>query len=307
MTALPFTKMHGLGNDYVYVDGFEHAVDDPASLARAVSDRHRGVGSDGLILVLPPDRGSEAHVRMRMFNADGSESEMCGNGVRCVCKFAIDRGLATANPLRVQTGRGVLSLVWTAGSDDLVESVRVDMGAPILASAQIPAQLAGLDAGAPVVGHRGLAGVLRAAIGETAWGAIEPVATLVSMGNPHLVLWCPGVECIDLGAIGPVLERHAAFPARINVHLVEVIDREHVRMRTWERGSGITQACGTGACAVAVAGVLEGRTHGAIRADLPGGTLALEWAGGESPVFMTGPATTVFDGTWQPSRVEVRS
>jgi len=303
MSALPFTKMHGLGNDYVYVDGFAHQVDDPGSLARQVSDRHRGIGSDGLILVMPPDRGVDAQVRMRMFNADGSESEMCGNGVRCVCKFAIDRGLASANPLRVQTGRGVLSLMWIAGDDDLVESVRVDMGPPILASARIPAKLAGLDPDAPVVGHRGLAGVLRAAIGDAAWGGIEPVATLVSMGNPHLVLWCPSVESIDLGAIGPVLEHHAAFPARINVHVVEVIDRENVRMRTWERGSGITQACGTGACAVAVAGVLEGRTSAAVRAELPGGPLDLEWANGESSVFMTGPATTVFEGVWQPSCV----
>lgn len=305
MSALPFTKMHGLGNDYVYVDGFVHPVDDPASLARRVSDRHRGIGSDGLILVMPPDRGVDAQVRMRMFNADGSESEMCGNGVRCVCKFAIDRGLATANPLRVQTGRGVLSLAWTTGEDGPVDSVRVDMGAPILASARIPASHAGLDADAPVVGHRVLAAALRSAVGDAGWGAIEPVATLVSMGNPHLVLWCPGVESIDLAQVGPVLERHAAFPSRINVHVVQVIDRGNVRMRTWERGSGITQACGTGACAVAVAGVLEGRTRDSIRAQLPGGTLVLEWSGGESSVFMTGPATTVFEGTWQPSLAAV--
>lgn len=307
MTALPFTKMHGLGNDYVYVDGFAHPVQDPSSLAREVSDRHRGVGSDGLILVLPPERGTDAHVRMRMFNADGSESEMCGNGVRCVCKFAIDRDLATANPLRVQTGRGVLSLEWTAGMDGLVDSVRVDMGAPILQTATIPAALEGLDPGARTVASPVLGAALRRAVGEARWGAIEPIATLVSMGNPHLVLWCPSVESIDLAAIGPVLEHHAAFPARINVHVVEVIDREHVRMRTWERGSGITQACGTGACAVAVAGALEGRTRGVTRADLPGGTLSLEWAGGDASVFMTGPATTVFDGAWHPSRVAVSS
>jgi diaminopimelate epimerase len=307
MSALPFTKMHGLGNDYVYIDGFAHQVDDPAALARQVSDRHRGIGSDGLILVLPPDPGVDAQVRMRMFNADGSESEMCGNGVRCVCKFAIDRGLASANPLRVQTGRGVLSLMWIAGDDDLVESVRVDMGPPILASARIPARLAGLDPDAPVVGHRGLANALRATIGEAEWGAIEPVATLVSMGNPHLVLWGPRVESIDLARIGPALEHHAAFPARINLHVVESKGPSHVRVRTWERGSGITQACGTGACAVAVAGVLEGRTQAAIRADLPGGSLALEWDGGESSVFMTGPATTVFEGMWQPTPVAARS
>jgi len=301
MTALPFTKMHGLGNDYVYIDGFVHQVDDPAALARQISDRHRGIGSDGLILVMPPDRGIDAHVRMRMFNADGSESEMCGNGVRCVCKFAIDRGLASANPLRVQTGRGVLSLAWTAGADDLVESVRVDMGAPILASARVPASFPGLDPSAPVVGHGNLAASLRKAVGDGGWGAMEPVATLVSMGNPHLVLWCPSVASVDLAAIGPKLEHHEAFPARINVHVVEVVDGGHVRMRTWERGSGITRACGTGACAVTVAGVLEGRTRNSIRAHLPGGMLMLEWAGGESSVFMTGPATTVFEGSWRPS------
>jgi len=307
MTALPFTKMHGLGNDYIYIDGFVNQVDDPASLAREVSDRHRGIGSDGLILVMPPDRGIDAHVRMRMFNADGSESGMCGNGVRCVCKFVIDRGLACANPLRVQTGRGVLSLAWTVGSDDLVGSVRVDMGAPILASALIPALFAGLDPSAPVVRHAGLARALRDAVGHERWGAIEPVATLVSMGNPHLVLWCPSVASIDLAEVGPVLERHAAFPARINAHVVEVVDRGRVRMRTWERGSGITQACGTGACAVAVAGALEGRTGDSMHAELLGGALALEWSGGESSVFMTGPATTVFEGSWQPSCAVVRS
>jgi len=307
MSALPFTKMHGLGNDYVYVDGFVHQVEDPAALARQVSDRHRGIGSDGLILVMPPEPDAGAHVRMRMFNADGSESEMCGNGVRCVCKFAIDRGLAGANPLRVQTGRGVLSLDWRLGPDDQVDSVRVDMGAPILPSARIPARVDGLDPAAAAVGHAGLARTLRDTVGDVGWGAIVPVATLVSMGNPHLVLWCPSVASIELEVIGPVLERHEAFPSRINVHVVEVIDPGQVRMRTWERGSGITQACGTGACAVAVAGVLEGRTRHAVQAALPGGMLSLEWSGGASSVFMTGPATTVFEGIWQPSGAVVGS
>ncbi|MEY4102975.1 MAG: Diaminopimelate epimerase [Planctomycetota bacterium] len=298
MNTLPFTKMHGLGNDYVYVDGFLHTVADPAALAVAVSDRHRGIGSDGLILVLPPEPGVDAQVRMRMFNADGSESAMCGNGVRCVCKFAVDRGIASANPLRVQTGRGVLSLSWTAGSDGSVESVSVDMGAPILPCARVPAAWPGLAPHEPVVANAVLASALRSTVGAGPWGALDPVATLVSMGNPHLVLWCADVGAVDLAVIGPVLERHPAFPERINVHVVQVIDRGRVRMRTWERGSGITQACGTGACAVAVAGVLEGRTDGVVQASLPGGELRLSWPGGSASVTMLGPATTVFEGTW---------
>jgi diaminopimelate epimerase len=298
MTTVAFTKMHGLGNDYVYVDGFVHRVADPRAFAIAVSDRHRGIGSDGLILVLAPEPGVDAQVRMRMFNADGSESGMCGNGVRCVCKFVIDRGIATANPLRVQTGRGVLELAWTVAEDGLVDSVSVDMGAPILACARVPAAWTGLDPREPVVASGMLAATLRSATGVAAWGSIEPVATLVGMGNPHLVLWCPDVDAVELAAIGPVLERHPAFPERINVHVVQVTDRGHVRMRTWERGSGITQACGTGACAVAVAGVLEGRTDRRLEARLPGGSLGLCWSDGAGSVTMIGPATTVFEGTW---------
>ncbi len=297
MTPIPFTKMHGLGNDYVYIDGFAHQVDDPNELAQCVSDRHRGVGADGLIIVLPPSPGVDAHVRMRMFNADGSEGEMCGNGIRCVCKFAVDRGLAHAHPLRVQTGRGVRSLEWWPG-DHGVESVRVDMGEPILRCAQIPAVIPGIDGASTVVADARVGGALRAAAGDPAWGAIESTATLVSLGNPHLVLWCPEPDRVDLTVLGLALEHHAMFPNRINVHVAHAESRRRIRVRTWERGSGVTQACGTGACAVAVAGELEGRTDANICVHVPGGELTVEWSGAGHSVFMTGPAVTVFEGVW---------
>jgi len=286
--SVAFVKMHGLGNDYVYIDGFQQAVEDPATLARAVADRHRGVGGDGLILILPPTPGTCAEVRMRMFNADGSESEMCGNGVRCVAKYSIDHGLSAARPLRVQTGRGVLSIDWTRGADGRVASASVDMGAPILEPAAIPVNLAALlereTCGA------GFAG--RLAAGGEVFRAV-----FVSMGNPHAVIWCDEPAAIDLERVGPALEHHPAFPKRVNVHFVRVHSAQEVTMRTWERGSGATQACGTGASAVCVAGVLDGRTERSIVAHLPGGDLQLLWRH-DGPVIMTGPATEVFSGQW---------
>jgi len=279
-----FTKMHGISNDYVYVNGFAENVADPARVAIAVSDRHTGIGSDGLIMILPSDK---ADVRMRMFNADGSEGEMCGNGVRCVAKYAFDHGLTQNNPMRVETGRGVLSLALrTRGGK--VEEVTVNMDQPILDLAKIP-----VDREKVVAGNREQEYRLSMAQGN------ELVdATFVSMGNPHAVIFTPDVKSLDLARIGPPLENHKAFPRRMNVHWAQVVSRDEVIMRTWERGSGITWACGTGACAVAVAGVLTGRTNRKILAHLPGGDLNLEWRESDGNVYMTGPATEVFSGEW---------
>jgi diaminopimelate epimerase len=276
---MKFTKMHGLGNDYVYIETFSQPPPaDPSGLAAVISDRHFGVGSDGLILIMPSAR---ADAQMRMFNADGSEGEMCGNGVRCVAKYLYDHGLATKERVSVETGRGVLTLALeTEGGK--VRRVRVDMGVPLLKAAEIPTLLPGdppLDATLQV-GDRTLTG------------------TAVSMGNPHLVIYVDDVNGFALELVGPALEHHAMFPRRVNVHIVEVINRGEVRMRTWERGSGITLACGTGACAVCVAGVLTGRTHAHILAHLPGGDLELQWRHRDASVFMTGPATEVFSGEW---------
>ena len=280
-----FTKMHGIGNDYVYVDAATEVVADPAAVARRVSDRHFGVGSDGLILIAPPEAGTDADVRMRMFNADGSEAEMCGNGVRCVAKYAYDHGLTRANPMRVQTGRGVLSLALDV-ADGRVRQVTVNMGPPILTLAEVP-----VDAGH--VERTGRDGEYTL----TVQGHDEPMtATFVSVGNPHAVIFVPNVRRVDLDDLGPLVEHHAAFPRRINVHFVQVLGRGEVVMRTWERGSGVTLACGTGACAVAVAGVLTGRTDRTVLAHLPGGDLTLDWREADGCVYMTGPAAEVFRG-----------
>jgi len=276
---MKFTKMHGLGNDYVYVNTFDQkAPADPAKLAISISDRHFGVGSDGLILIGPSE---SADARMRMFNADGSESEMCGNGVRCVAKYIYDHGIAPRDRVTVETGRGVLTL------DVEVEAgkarrIRVDMGTPILQGSDIPTKLPGNPpVNAPLVVE-----------GQTY------AVTAVSMGNPHAVIYVPDVAAFPVEALGPVFEHHPSFPRRVNVHFVEVLGPGEVKMRTWERGSGITLACGTGACAVCVAGVLTGKTSPAILAHLPGGDLKLEWPGEGKSVFMTGPATEVFSGEW---------
>lgn len=274
-----FTKMHGIGNDYVYVSTFDQpAPSDPEKLAIAVSDRHFGIGADGLILIMPSER---ADARMRMFNADGSEGEMCGNGVRCVAKYIRDHGLVAKDRVSIETGRGVLTLdLEMAGG--AVRRVRVDMGTPIFDPARIPTRLEGRPpVDAPLhVDDRALA------------------VTALSMGNPHAVIYVDDAEAFPLETLGPRIENHPAFPRRVNLHVVEVCRPDEVRMRTWERGSGITLACGTGACAVCVAGVLTGRSARRILAHLPGGDLELEWPEDEAPVFMTGPATEVFSGEW---------
>ncbi len=274
-----FTKMHGIGNDYVYVSTFDQPLPkNPKKLAIAVSDRHYGIGADGLILIMPSER---ADARMRMFNADGSEGEMCGNGVRCVAKYIRDHGLVAKDRVTIETGRGVLTLDLEL-ADDQVRRVRVDMGTPILDPDRIPTRLAGRP---PVDAPLRMDG-------------LEFAATAVSMGNPHAVIYVDDVEAFPLEVLGPRIETHEAFPRRVNVHIVEVFGPDEVKMRTWERGSGITLACGTGACAVCVAGVLTGRSSRRILAHLPGGDLELEWLDDAAPVFMTGPATEVFSGEW---------
>ncbi len=285
-----FVKMHGIGNDYVYVDCVRNPPPrNPVELSKKISDRHFGVGSDGLILIGPSER---ADVRMRMFNADGSESEMCGNGVRCVAKYAYDHGLTANNPMTVETGRGVLTLSLDVHAGK-VAGVTVDMGEPILEADKIPTTLPGprvVAAALPPLAFK-----------DTAWMdacGLDRHITCVSMGNPHVVLYCADVAAVPLEQVGPVLENAAVFPRRINVHFVQARTPEEVTMRTWERGSGVTLACGTGACAVAVAGVLTGRTGRKLLAHLPGGDLQLHWSDVDNRVSMTGPATEVFAGEW---------
>ncbi|MEK7270412.1 MAG: diaminopimelate epimerase [Planctomycetota bacterium] len=275
---LPFTKMHGTGNDYLYIDAFRRRLSDIPALVRAMSDRHRGVGSDGLILLLP---SRAADVRMRMWNADGSEAEMCGNGIRCLARFAYETGRARRPSLSVETKAGIkrVDLVFR-GRD--VSGARVDMGAPILERSNIP--------------MRGGAGRV---VDETIRaGGTRVRVTAVSMGNPHCILFVSDPDRAPIETLGPVLERHPAFPNRTNVEFVSVEGPGRLYQRTWERGAGETLSCGTGACAAAVAAILTGRARpGRVRVRLLGGELFVEW-GGSGSVFMTGDAVRVFEGVW---------
>ena len=275
---LSFTKMHGIGNDYIYINGFTQTIPEPHKLAVRLSDRHVSIGGDGVILILPSDCGADA--RMRIFNADGSEGKMCGNGIRCVGKYVYEKGLCRKDVLRIQTESGIKTLYLTV-EDGTVPQVRVDMGAPILNPAEIPARFAGERA-------------VRVPITVSA----KPYeVTCVSMGNPHMVLFTTGIDALDLPKIGPAFETHQAFPEQVNTEFVEVIAHNHLRMRVWERGSGETMACGTGACAVAVASVLCGYADRCvpITVDLRGGTLSIVWD--EQTVWMQGPAAIAFEGT----------
>jgi len=283
---MKFTKMHGIGNDYVYVNCFDDTVADPSRIAPLVSDRHTGIGGDGLILIMPSQK---ADVRMRMFNADGLEGEMCGNGIRCVAKYAFDHGLSKKNPMRIETGRGILSLDLKI-KDSKVEAVTVNMAEPILELEKIPVDREKVVKGGRE--HEYRISILQG--NELLEGAF------VSMGNPHVVFFTNDVKAVPLERLGPLVERHPAFPRRINAHWAQIHSRNELTMRTWERGSGITLACGTGACAVCVAGILTGRTDRKVLAHLPGGDLNIEWRESDSNVYMTGPATEVFSGDWHP-------
>lgn len=279
---MKFTKMHGIGNDYVYVNCFEEEVKEPAKLAPIISDRHFGVGSDGLILILP---SKAADCKMRIFNADGSEAQMCGNGIRCVAKYVYDHKITQKNPLTVETLAGVKTIQLFA-TNGKVSSARVNMGKPKLMRSEIP-----------------MLGKETQVIDETLdiSKGISFRTTCVSMGNPHCVIFVDNFDEVDLPRQGAEIERHHSFPERTNVHFVKVHSSKEVTMKTWERGSGITLACGTGASAVCVAGVLNKKTERKILAHLPGGDLELEWSE-DGNVYMTGPATEVFTGEWTISK-----
>ena len=282
---LSFTKMHGAGNDYVYVDCFAHETPaDPAAVAIAVSNRNKGIGGDGLILICPSD---VADAQMRMFNSDGSESEMCGNGLRCVAKYVYDHGIAAKDKLNIETGAGVLSVELFV-ENGKVDGVKVDMGEPILVPREVPTKLLAADQNpdSPVV----------ALPLEIEGHQLE--VTCVSMGNPHCIIFVDEATDELVLKVGPKIENDPRFPSRINVEFVQIVSPDEVRQRTWERGSGETLACGTGASAVCVAGVLTGKTNRKITNHLLGGTLTLEWIENTNHVFMTGPATEVFSGVW---------
>jgi diaminopimelate epimerase len=279
-----FTKMHGAGNDYVYVDCFAEAIPfDPAGLGRRMSDRRFGIGADGLILICPTDR---ADAEMRMFNSDGSASEMCGNGIRCVAKYVYDHGVSRRNPLKIESAGQIYTLELNVARGS-VESVRVDMGEPILTPLAIPTNLRSprgpeepvVDAPIAVDGR-------------------EFRVTAVSMGNPHCVAFVDDPTDDWVLGVGPTLEVDPRFPKRVNCEFVKVIDRNELRQRTWERGSGETFACGTGACAVCVAGVLTGRSDRRVVIHLLGGDLLIEWNEENNHVYMTGPAVEVCNGNW---------
>ena len=273
---MKFTKMQGLGNDYVYVNCMEQMVEDAAETARRVSDRHFGIGSDGLILICPSDK---ADFEMRMYNADGSRGEMCGNGIRCVGKYVYDYGLTDKTSLSVETLGGIKHLFLEVEGGK-VSLVKVDMGPAILEPEKIPVTAEGsrvVDEPLQVDGK-----TFR--------------MTCVSMGNPHAVIYVDDVQGMDLEKTGPSFENHERFPNRINTEFAHVLDRNTVEMRVWERGSGETLACGTGACAVAVVSILNGYTEDQVTVRLLGGDLKIEWDREANKVYMTGPAEVVFDG-----------
>lgn len=276
--TIKFTKMHGCGNDYVYVNCFEYHIEDPNALSQFVSDRHFGIGSDGLVLIMPSET---CDFRMRMFNADGSEAQMCGNASRCIAKYVYDHHLTSKKEFTLETLAGVKILKVFTDADDKVEKVTVNMGEPILKPSDVPviSKMEDVSINEPIM-----------VLGK------EEHMTCVSMGNPHAVYFVEDVEGLDLEKIGPAFENHEVFPARVNSEFVNVYDRSHARMRVWERGSGETWACGTGSCATLVACVLNDKTDRKITLDLNGGSLELEWDEDTNCVFMTGPATEVFEG-----------
>ena len=278
---MKFTKMQGLGNDYVYVNCFKEKIYNPPEVAKIVSNRHFGIGSDGLIMINP---SKVADFEMEMYNADGSRGEMCGNGIRCVAKYVYDYGLTDKTHISVETLGGIKYLDLTV-KDGKVALVRVDMGEPELDPEKIPIIMKGYSDETDRV--------LNAQIKVD---GKEYHMTGVSMGNPHDVVYIDDVQGLDIEKIGPKFENHERFPQRINTEFARVIDRKTVEMRVWERGSGETLACGTGACAVAVASILNGYTEREVEIRLLGGNLQIEWNEEDNHVYMTGPATVVFDG-----------
>lgn len=275
---MKFTKMHGTGNDYIYVNGLIETIENPAEFAIQYSDRHKGIGSDGLVMILASEN---CDFRMRMFNADGSESEMCGNASRCIGKYVYDKGLTNKTTLTLETLAGVKVLQLFIGADQKVEKVTVDMGEPILDAALIPVTSdKNKVMNEPVIFN----------------SEIQYNITTVSMGNPHAVIFTTDILQLDLPKIGPVIENATIFPRRTNTEFIEVLTNNDVKMRVWERGSGETMACGTGACASVVAGVLNGLISRRTTVELLGGELTIEWKEEDNHVYLTGGATTVFEG-----------
>ena len=268
---MKFTKMHGLGNDYVYVNCFEEKIMDPGTCARFISDRHKGIGSDGLILI---ESSEKADFKMRIFNADGSVAEMCGNGIRCVGKYVSDHGMTSKNTMTIETLAGIRTL-------NLHENqVTVDMGSPILEADKIPV----VSNNTKVINEMIVVNHLNYRM------------TALSMGNPHAVIFVSNVKGIDMNYLGPSIEYHGRFPNRVNVEFVQIIDRRNIQVRVWERGTGETLACGTGACAAVVAAVLNDLTEREVAVKLLGGVLCVKWAKSDNVIYMTGPAKTVFEG-----------
>jgi diaminopimelate epimerase len=273
-----FVKMHGTGNDYVYIDCFKQNVNNPQELAVKVSDRHKGIGSDGLILIMP---SMICDFRMRMFNADGSEAQMCGNGSRCVGKFVYDKGYTNKKKITLETLAGIKTLELFP-VDGKIEKVKVDMDSPILKATDIPVVCTELELINKIIDF-------------------EPekyAITAVSMGNPHAVIFTENVDNLDVETIGKKIESHPMFPERVNVEFVEILSPVHAKMRVWERGSGETLACGTGACAVGVAGVLNNKLERKSTISLLGGDLEIEWNENNNHVYLTGEAVTVFEGVY---------
>lgn len=273
---IKFTKMQGLGNDYVYMDAIHQKIENESSLAQFVSNRHFGIGSDGLILICKSDI---ADFKMRMFNSDGSEAEMCGNGIRCVGKFVHDKGLTDKTTVTIETLAGIktLELNTKAGK---VETVKVDMGEPILNPKEIPV----------ISDEEPVKNLMLEAEGK------KFKFTCVSMGNPHAITEVEDTDKFDVEKYGKVLEVNKAFPNKTNVEFIQIVDKNHVKMRVWERGAGETLACGTGACATAVACYLNGKTDRNVEVELLGGKLFIEWNEENNHIYMTGPAVTVFEG-----------
>lgn len=274
---MKFTKMHGCGNEYIYIDCFKEEVNNPEKLAIWVSDRHFGIGSDGLILIKPSDKSD---FYMDMYNADGSQGKMCGNGIRCVAKYVYDNKMTDKDTIKIETLSGEKTIEVFIGDDNLVTTAKVDMGSPILNPLEIPVLLEGES----IVDR------------EIIIDNKEYHITCVSMGNPHAVLFVEDTMSLDLEKIGPLFEHNELFPERINTEFVEIVDRNTIKMRVWERGSGETLACGTGACASVVASVLNNKTEDEVLVHLKGGDLFIKYDRVKNTVFMTGPAEVICTG-----------
>ena len=276
---MKFTKMHGIGNDYIYVNGFEEKIENSAEFAIKYSDRHKGIGSDGLVLILP---STYCDFRMQMLNADGSEAEMCGNASRCIGKYVYEKGLTDKTNLTLETLSGIKKLELFLDKDNKVETVTVDMGEPVLEAGRIPV----IAENSPVMNEM---------IQFSA--STQYRITCVSMGNPHAVIFTKNIGKLNLPKIGSLIENSSIFPNRINVEFIEIISSNRFKMRVWERGSGETLACGTGACAAVVAGILNGFCDRRTTVELLGGELEIEWNAFDNHVYLTGGATTIFEGT----------